>query len=170
VWCLTFRGTGRIALGAGPYPRHGRPPKRAAPSASFSTPFPHLARHLADAPSICNDAWETTQLARRLEADLLAAGERIVRVPPKLTANFRTTARTYGKSDPIDALAVARSALREPGLPTAQLDGPSRELRLLVDYREDLVAERTRIINRLRWHLHELDSGLDPVLLTCTST
>jgi hypothetical protein len=39
-----------------------------------------------------------------------------------------------GKSDPIDALAVARAALREPDLPTARLDGPARELRLLVDH------------------------------------
>jgi transposase len=101
-------------------------------------------------------------LSRRLEADLLAAGERIVRVPPKLMAHARDSARTYGKSDPIDALAVARAALREPNLPVAQLDGPSRELRLLVDHREDLVADRTAHINRLRWHLHELDPTWDP--------
>ena len=101
-------------------------------------------------------------LSRRLERDLLAAGERIVRVPPKLMAHARDSARTYGKSDPIDALAVARAALRHPDLPAAQLDGPSRELRLLVDHREDLVAERTRCINRLRWHLHELDPTWDP--------
>lgn len=101
-------------------------------------------------------------LSRRLEADLLAAGERIVRVPPKLMAHARDSARTYGKSDPIDALAVARAALREPDLPVAQLDGPSRELRLLVDHREDLVADRTAHINRLRWHLHELDPTWDP--------
>jgi len=44
-------------------------------------------------------------LSRRLEADLLAAGEQIVRVPPKLMAHARDSARTYGKSDPIDALA-----------------------------------------------------------------
>lgn len=93
---------------------------------------------------------------------MLAAGERLVRVPPKLMAHSRDSARTYGKSDPIDALAVARAALREPNLPTAQLDGPSRELRLLVDHREDLLAERTRHINRLRWHLHEIDPGWDP--------
>ena len=101
-------------------------------------------------------------LSRRLEADLLAAGERIVRVPPKLMAHARDAARTYGKSDPIDALAVARAALRHPDLPAAQLDGPARELRLLVDHREDLIAERTRCINRLRWHLHELDPSWDP--------
>ena len=101
-------------------------------------------------------------LSRRLERDLLAAGERVVRVPPKLMAHARDGARTYGKSDPIDALPVARAAQREPDLPVAVLDGPDREVRLLVDHREDLVAERTRAISRLRWHLHELDSGLEP--------
>jgi len=101
-------------------------------------------------------------LSRRLERDLLAAGERIVRVPPKLMANARAGARSFGKSDPIDALAVARAALREPDLPVARLDGSERELRLLVDHREDLVGERTRMINRLRWHLHELDLGEEP--------
>lgn len=101
-------------------------------------------------------------LSRRLEADMLAAGEVIVRVPPKMMAHARDAARTYGKSDPIDALAVARAALREPGLPTARLDGPTRELRLLVDHREDLVRDRTAHINRLRWHLHELDPSWDP--------
>lgn len=108
-------------------------------------------------------------LSRRLEADLLAAGERIVRVPPKLMAHARDSARTYGKSDPIDALAVARAALRHPDLPIAQLDGPARELRLLVDHREDLVAERTRAINRLRWHLHELDPSWDPPARSLTA-
>lgn len=108
-------------------------------------------------------------LSRRLEADLLAAGERIVRVPPKLMAHARDAARTYGKSDPIDALAVARAAQRHPDLPAAQLDGPSRELRLLVDHREDLVAERTRMLNRLRWHLHELDPAWDPTARSLTT-
>jgi transposase len=96
-------------------------------------------------------------LSRRLERDLLSAGEGIVRVPPKLMAHARDAARSYGKSDPIDALAVARAALREPDLPTARLDGPARQVRLLADHRDNLVAERTRAINRLRWHLHELD-------------
>jgi transposase len=98
-------------------------------------------------------------LTRRLERDSIAAGESVLRVPPKLMAHIRDSARSYGKSDPIDALAVARAALREPNLPMARLDGVERELRLLVDHREDLVAERTRIISRLRWQLHELDPG-----------
>lgn len=95
-------------------------------------------------------------LTRRLMADLLRAGERVVCVPPKLMAGARRGARERGKSDPIDAQAVARAALRETDLPIAHLDADERELRLLVDHREDLVCERTRIQNRLRWHLHEL--------------
>jgi transposase len=95
-------------------------------------------------------------LSRRLEADLVRAGEHVVRVPPKLMAGARRSAREPGKSDPIDALAVARAALREPDLPTATLEGPERELRLLVDHREDLVGERTRHEARLRWYLVEL--------------
>ena len=101
------------------------------------------------------------QVSRRFEADLLAAGQAVVRVPPRLTVAVRRVARTSGKSDPIDALAVARVALREPDLPVARLDGPSRELRLLLDHRDDLVGERTRTQNRLRWHLHELDPEME---------
>ena len=85
------------------------------------------------------------RLSRRLERDLLAAGEAIVRVPPKMMANTRTRARTYGKSDPFDALAVARAALQEPDLPAAHLDGPTREVRLLVDHRDNLVAEQRQV-------------------------
>jgi len=98
-------------------------------------------------------------VTRRLESDLLSAGQAVVRVPTRLMAGERRGGRERGKSDPIDALAVARAALREPDLPVAQLDGESRELRLLVDHREDLVRERTRIQSRLRWHLHELFPG-----------
>lgn len=101
-------------------------------------------------------------VSARLERALLGAGQRAVRVPPKLMAGARQSARTRGKSDPIDALAIARAALREPDLPVAEHAPASRELKLLVDHREDLIAERTRMQNRLRWHLHELDPGIDP--------
>jgi transposase len=96
-----------------------------------------------------------------LERFLLARGERVVRVPPKLMAGARRSARERGKSDAIDALAVARAALRERQLPVAALEGASREIRLLLDHREDLVGERTRAQNRLRWHLHELEPELE---------
>jgi len=98
------------------------------------------------------------QLTRSLERQLLAAGEELVRVPPKLMAPERRAGRARGKSDPIDALAVARAALREPSLSRPRPDEqPFRELKLLVDHRDDLVDERRRAQQRLRWHLHQLD-------------
>jgi transposase len=101
-------------------------------------------------------------LSARLERDLLSADQKVVRVPPKLMAQTRASARTRGKSDPIDALAVARAYLREPDLPVASHDEVSRELKLLVDRREDLVGQRTSTINRLLWRVHELDPGRAP--------
>lgn len=126
-----------------------------------ATPAGHLEA-LRWAEQWAERSWaleDCRHLSRRLEADLLRAGERVVRVPPKLMAGARRGGRELGKSDPIDALAVARAALREPGLAAAVLEGAERELRLLVDHRDDLVAERTRAQNRLLWHLHDLDPG-----------
>src|SRR5215213_9962057 len=91
-----------------------------------------------------------------LERFLLARGERVVRVPPKLMAGARKSSRERGKSDAIDA--IARAAIREglDTLPVAQLAGPERDVRLLVDHRERLVGQRTALINDLRWGLHDL--------------
>jgi transposase len=50
-------------------------------------------------------------------------------------AGARRGGREPGKSDPIDADAVALAALRHPDLPIAELDGPSRDVKLLSDYR-----------------------------------
>ena len=100
-------------------------------------------------------------VTRGLERTLQRHRQRLVRVPPRLTAPERRRGRVRGKSDLIDALAVARAALREP-----QLDQPRpgearlRELKLLVDHRDDLVDERRRCQQRLRWHLHELEPDL----------
>ena len=101
-------------------------------------------------------------LSRRLERALLHGGERVIRVPPKLMAGQRNAARTSGKSDAIDALAIARAALREPELPVARLDGPEREIALLLDHRANLIVERTRLQARVRWLLFELDPTLQP--------
>jgi len=101
-------------------------------------------------------------LSARLERDLLTAGQSVVRVPPKMMAEQRRIARTRGKSDPIDAAAVARAALREPNLPVASHDETSRELKLLVDRRDDLVKHRTATINRLLWRVHELEPAWAP--------
>ena len=99
------------------------------------------------------------QVTARLERDLMARKQRVVRVPPRLMAHARDTLRTRGKSDAIDALAVARAVQREPDLPVATHDEASWELKLLVDRREDLIGQRTATVNRLLWRLHWLDPG-----------
>ena len=100
-------------------------------------------------------------VTRTLERQLIAAGEELVRVPPKLTGASRSAGRTRGKSDPIDALAVARVALREPDLDRPRPgEDRYRDLKLLVVHRDDLVDERRRAQQRLRWHLHQLDPSL----------
>jgi transposase len=72
-------------------------------------------------------------------------------------ATRRQPARTWGKSDPIDALAVARAVLREPDLAVGCHDAVSWELKLLVDRREDLVGQRVAVTNRLLARLHQID-------------
>jgi transposase len=110
---------------------------------------------------LCWAVEDCRHVSTRLERALLSADQKVLRVPPRLMAGARAAARTRGKSDPNDALAIARAALREPDLPLAEHDQDSFELKLLVDHREDLVTERTAMINRLRWHLHRLDPELD---------
>ena len=61
-------------------------------------------------------------MSARLERDLMGADQKVVRVPTKLMAQARKSARQRGKSDPIDAEAVARAVLREPDLPVASHD------------------------------------------------
>ncbi|HEX2374312.1 MAG TPA: IS110 family transposase [Actinomycetota bacterium] len=119
-----------------------------------------LLRWSAQWPQVTFALEDCRHLTRRLEADLLTAGQPVVRVPTRLMAAARRSGRQPGKSDPIDAEAVAVAALRHHDLPVAELDGPTREVKLLVDYRRDLVRQRTRVANRLRWHLHELDPAL----------
>ena len=105
-------------------------------------------------------------VSRRLEQALLAAGERVVRVAPHRMGASRKGEREPGKSDQVDALAVARAVVKDgvEQFPVAFLDERAMEIRLICDHRGDLVAERTRIVNRLRWHLlglcPELESSL----------
>ena len=92
------------------------------------------------------------------ERFLLVHGERVVRVATRLMAGARRGGRDRGKSDLIDAIAVARAALREgvDRLPVAELAGVELDIRLLVDHRERLVRRRTALNNDLLWHLHDL--------------
>jgi transposase len=105
-------------------------------------------------------------VSARLERALLAAGERVIRVPAAVTGHTRKTARVTGKSDPIDARAVAIAVIRDgvESFPVAFNDEHALEIRVLCDYRDQIISERTRMINRLRWHLvtiaPEIEAGL----------
>jgi transposase len=70
----------------------------------------------------------------------------------------RKGVRSAGKSDPIDALAIARAALAEgpERLPEASVDERALEIKLLLDHHDDLVSARTNDQRRLRWHLHDM--------------
>jgi transposase len=105
-------------------------------------------------------------VSKRLEQALLGAGERVLRVPPALTWTGRRSQREPGKSDPIDALAVARTVVREgiERFPVAFLDQPAMEIRLLHDHREQLIRERTRTQNRLHFYVFQLDPELETSL------
>jgi len=94
---------------------------------------------------------------------LLAAGVAAVEVPPQLSYRERLRTRRAGKSDPGDALAIARVTLREPELPPVRLPDASRELHLLVEARDDLAAEMTRVRNRLHADLVVLSPGYTAV-------
>ncbi|MGZ6268622.1 MAG: IS110 family RNA-guided transposase [Candidatus Limnocylindrales bacterium] len=93
-------------------------------------------------------------------ARVLAAAGWIVReVPPQLSRRERIRTRRAGKSDPGDALAIARVTLRETDLPPVRLVDRTLELQLLVEAREDLVTEQTRVRNRLHADLRALLPG-----------
>jgi transposase len=93
--------------------------------------------------------------ARTLER----AGHRVREVPPQLSRRERRRTRRAGKSDPGDALAIARVTARETDLPPIRRDDPASELGLLLAAREDLIAEATRIRNRLHADLVVLVPG-----------
>jgi transposase len=102
-------------------------------------------------------------VSHHLERALVSSGERVIRVTPRLMGQTRRGEREFGKSDQIDARAVARAVVREgvERFPGAHLDEQAREIRLLCDHRDDQVREITRLTNRLRWNLVILDPALE---------
>jgi transposase len=99
-------------------------------------------------------------LGRHLAGRLAAAGESVVDVPPKLSAKVRVlSSGNARKNDGVDALATALAASRNGRLAAVDHEAASEALRLLSERREDLVAERTRALNRLHALLRDLVPG-----------
>lgn len=105
-------------------------------------------------------------IGRPLAQKLLAAGERVIDVPPKLSSRVRVLSTGNArKNDRLDATFIALAALQNDRLTSVQPeDGPEGHveiLRLLTERREDLVSERTRALKRLHVLLRDLLS--DPL-------
>ena len=84
----------------------------------------------------------------------------VVEVPTLMTSRERRGQLGKGKTDPVDALAIARITAREPQLPPVRLTvGPAADLRALLDYREDLIIERGTLVNRTHAELIGLRAG-----------
>jgi transposase len=99
-------------------------------------------------------------LGRHLAGRLVAAGQVVVDVPPKLSARVRMLSTGNArKNDELDALATALAASRNDRLAAMNPEADSEVLRLLSERREDLVAERTRALNRLHGLLRDLLPG-----------
>ncbi|MFF3160100.1 IS110 family transposase [Streptomyces sp. NPDC057910] len=99
-------------------------------------------------------------LGRSLTQQLAASGEHVVDVPATLSARARLLG-TGGnrKTDEADARHVAQAALFRPDLRQVAAEDQSTILRLLTERRDDLVHERTRILNRLHAVLRDLLPG-----------
>jgi transposase len=99
-------------------------------------------------------------LGRYLAVRLAGSGESVVDVPPKLSARVRVLSTGNArKNDGLDALATALAASRNGRLAAVDPEAASEVLSLLSERREDLVAERTRALNRLHALLRDLLPG-----------
>ncbi|MER6065017.1 transposase [Streptomyces sp. NPDC001792] len=106
-------------------------------------------------------------LGRSLAQQLATAGENVVGVPSSLSARARLLA-TGGdrKTDAGDALHVAQVALFRHDLHPVLQEDQTTILRLLTERRDDLVHERTRVLNRLHAVLRDLLPGGAPTGLS----
>jgi transposase len=82
---------------------------------------------------------------------LLEAGAEVYEVPGAFTKRHRQRSSRKGKSDPLDAQAIAEAVLREgERLPRYIIAVEREALRIRFDQRDRLAAARTEAINRLR--------------------
>ena len=102
-----------------------------------------------------------TGMGAMLAQQLVGAGERVVDVPPKLSARVRLLERgRTDKTDPNDARSAAIVAWRTPGLNVVTASDEHRVvLRLLADRDRQITAQRTRSICRLHALLCVLIEG-----------
>jgi transposase len=111
------------------------------------------------APSATIGVEGSSSFGASLARTAQGAGLCVREVPPHLSRSERRRTRRPGKSDPGDALAIARVTAREPNLPPIRVPDRTSEIRLLLEAREDLIGETSRARNRLHAHLLVLVPG-----------
>ena len=99
----------------------------------------------------------------------LSAGLDVREVPPQLTAQVRRRGRTQTKTDQVDALVIARVALRDHTLSAPAFWEDTEDLRVLVSYRRELVEDRTAGANRLHADLGKLRPGYQHLISRLTT-
>lgn len=97
---------------------------------------------------------------RAVAAHLVCGGLDVREVPTLMTSRERGAQPGKGKTDEVDAVAIAKITGRETGLPPVRLTvGLAADLRALLDYREDLIREHTMVINQVHAELTGLFPG-----------
>ena len=100
--------------------------------------------------------------AALLIALLIAADQRLLYIPGRTVYHASGGYRGEGKTDAKDAAVIADQArMRRDLQPLRPGDGIAVDLRILTARRADLVADRTRAINRLRAQLLEYFPALE---------
>ena len=99
-------------------------------------------------------------IGRHIAMRLIADGQDVVDVPPKLSARTRVFSTGQGrKTDATDAHSVALVATRMAGLRPVVADNQLTVLRMLADRRRSLGEEHTRKVSQLHALLLELLPG-----------
>ncbi len=127
-----------------------------------NTPSGHrrlLAWAMADGPIRRFGIEGSANLGAGLARFLSDNGQDVVEVPGRLTVRERTRLRRGGKSDPMDALAIARVTARETTLPPVRRPGLAEDLKVLSDFRDELVVQRNAEGNRLHADLAIVSPG-----------
>jgi transposase len=160
--------SGRVVIGMDPHKRSVtievmRPDESVAAGARFGTDQAGYAAMLEVARAWPERVWAVegcNGIGRHVAVRLLADGEQVIDVPPRLSARVRMFATGQGrKTDATDAHSIALVGVRMAGLRPVVNDEQLAVLRVLVDRRRALGEDHTRMVSQLHHLLLELIPG-----------
>ncbi len=158
----------RVVIGMDPHKRSATieaidEREKALAQGRFSTDTEGYQQMLAAGRAFNDRVWAVegcSGIGRHIAQRLVADGEPVLDVPPKLSARVRVFDTGQGrKTDPVDAHSVAVAGLRSRSLRTVTPDDVTVVVRLLADRRDELGRARTDIISRIHHLLLELIPG-----------